>query len=161
MFIAQYAAEFNRLSKYCCRSVDTEQNKIRQFIKGLRSELRKSLALFPPNTYSSAVDATTRTENEDKVRFAREAVHPVKKISAKRSAEQHCDKQHWDNKEKWTNGIICRGCKKKGHIEKDCWFKNKQRRCFNCGNSNHKMNECLKLNQFGPKSTNMLNNRIE
>jgi hypothetical protein len=58
------------------------------------------------------------------------------------------------------NGITCYGCKKKGHLEKDCWFKNKHKRCFNCGGSNHKKNECPKLNQFGSKNINMSNNEI-
>jgi hypothetical protein len=69
MSVAQYTAEFNRLSKYCPRLVDTEQNRTRQFIKGLRWELRRVLAPFLPSNYSTAVDAATWTENEDKLRF--------------------------------------------------------------------------------------------
>jgi hypothetical protein len=170
MSVAQYTAEFNRLSKYCRRLVDTEQNRTRQFIKGLRSELRRALVPFAPSTYSSAVDAATRIENEDKVRIASEAAHPVKQFSAKRSAEQWYDKQHWDNKGKRTRsdtiestmkGIVCCRCKKKGHMEKDCWFKNKNMGCFNCGDSYHKKKECPKLNQFDLRNTNVLNNEIE
>jgi hypothetical protein len=65
MTVAQYAAEFNSLSKYCRQLVDTEHNRTRQFIKGLRPELRRALALFPPSNYSTTVDAAIRTENED------------------------------------------------------------------------------------------------
>jgi hypothetical protein len=85
MSIAQYAAEFNCLSKYCCRLVDTEQNRIRQFIMGLRPELRKALAPISPSNYSIVVDAATRTESEDKLRFGNNV---SKKFPNKRSFGQ-------------------------------------------------------------------------
>jgi hypothetical protein len=51
---------------------DTERNRTRQFIKGLRPELRRALAPFPPSNYYMAIDAATRTENEDKMRLGNE-----------------------------------------------------------------------------------------
>jgi hypothetical protein len=85
MSIAQYTTEFNRLSKYNRRLVDTEQNRTSQFIKGLRPELRRTLAPFPPSNYSMAVDATTRTKNEDKLRFGINITNFGKKFPNKRS----------------------------------------------------------------------------
>jgi hypothetical protein len=64
--------------------------------------LRRALVPCPPSTYSFAVDIVARIENEDRVKFAREAVHPVKQFSNKRSIEQRYDKQPWDNKGKLT-----------------------------------------------------------
>jgi hypothetical protein len=79
--------------------------------------LRRALAPFPPNTYSSAVNAATRTENEDKIRSASEAVHPIKQILAKRPSEQQWDKEgkrtRIDTTKPTVNEIICRGCKKR------------------------------------------------
>ena len=93
MTVAQYAARFTQLSKYSKRLVDTEQNWTRQFIKGLRQELRRALAPFPPNTYSVAVDAATHTENEDRNRMVSrpfQQVRPAQRLfSQKRSADQH------------------------------------------------------------------------
>jgi hypothetical protein len=120
-------AKFNRLSKYCPKLVDTEQNRMKQFIKGLRSKLRRALVPCQLSTYSSTVDVATRIENEDKVRFNSEAINPVRQFSIKRSAEQQCDNQHWDRNGKRTkidatestiNGISCWRCKKKGHMGK-------------------------------------------
>jgi hypothetical protein len=64
MSVEQSAVEFNRLSKYYRQMVDTEQNRIRQFIKGLRLELGRALAPFPPSNYSTMVNSATRTENK-------------------------------------------------------------------------------------------------
>jgi hypothetical protein len=170
MSVAQYVVEFNCLSKYYCKLVDTEQNRTRQFVKGLRSEFKRALILFLPSTCSSIVDAATRIENKDKVRFASEAIHPVKQLSIKRLVEQRSDKQHWNNKGKRIkndateapmDGVICCRCKKKGHMEKDCWFKYKHMRCFNCGNTDHKTKDCSKLNQFDLENTGMSNNEFE
>jgi hypothetical protein len=96
-------------------------------VKGLKPELRRVLAPFPPSTYSSTIDVATRMENEDKIRFASEVVHLVKQFPAKRPSEQWWNKQQWDNKgkrdridssEHTLNEIICHGCKKN-----DTWRK--------------------------------------
>jgi hypothetical protein len=70
MSVAQYAARFTQLSKYYKRLVDTEQTRTRQFVKGLRQELRWALAPFPPTIYPAAVDIATWTENKDRSKVA-------------------------------------------------------------------------------------------
>jgi hypothetical protein len=80
----QYTTKLNRLSKYCRRLVDTKQNRARQFIKGPRQELRKAFTPFPPSNYFTVVDAATRTENKDKLRFGNKATNFGKKFSSKR-----------------------------------------------------------------------------
>jgi hypothetical protein len=52
MSVVQYTVEFNCLSKYCHRLVDTEQNRTRQLIKRHRPELRRALAPFSRSNYS-------------------------------------------------------------------------------------------------------------
>jgi hypothetical protein len=76
------------LSKYCYSLLDTEQNRTIQFIKKLRPE-------FPSSNYSTAVDAATRTENEDKIRFVSKVAYPAKKFPTKRSFGQQ-----WNNRGK-------------------------------------------------------------
>lgn len=41
--VAQYTVKFNRLAKYSLRLIDTEENKMQQFVKGLRVELQHAL----------------------------------------------------------------------------------------------------------------------
>jgi hypothetical protein len=124
MTVVQYAAEFKRLSKYCHWLVDTEYNRTRQFIKGLRLELRRALALFPPSNYSKTVIAAARTENEDKIRFGNKVANSGKKFPIKRSFGQQ-----WNNQRKQAHTMSRSGnsnekayhvCGKKGHLEKDC-----------------------------------------
>jgi hypothetical protein len=66
--------------------VNREQNRTHQFIKGFRKELRKVLALFPPTSYATTMDATTRTENIDRIRLF--------------SKTPSSTKQQWQNKGK-------------------------------------------------------------
>jgi hypothetical protein len=154
IFVAKYTTEFNCLSKYYPRLVNTEQNRTTEFIKGLRPELRRVLAPFSPSNYSTAVEAATRTENEDKLRFEKfPNKRPFGQQGNIKRKQTHIMPIGSNSKEKTYHT-----CKKKGHLDKDCWFKNKCRRCFNCGNSNHKKDECPKLNQFGLENTNMSNN---
>ncbi|KAI5648700.1 hypothetical protein M9H77_34705 [Catharanthus roseus] len=53
------------LAKYCLRLIDTDENKTRQFVKGLRVELQRALAPLPPMGFAAAVEAATRTEMAD------------------------------------------------------------------------------------------------
>ncbi|KAI5678566.1 hypothetical protein M9H77_09516 [Catharanthus roseus] len=53
------------LAKYCLRLIDTDENKTRQFVKGLRVELQRALAPLSPKGFAAAVEAVTRTEMAD------------------------------------------------------------------------------------------------
>ncbi|KAI5668333.1 hypothetical protein M9H77_18186 [Catharanthus roseus] len=63
--VAQYTAKFNRLAKYCLRLIDTDENKMRQFVKGLRVEQQRALAPLPPMGFAAAIKAATRMEMAD------------------------------------------------------------------------------------------------
>jgi hypothetical protein len=127
MFVAQYATKFNRLSKYCDQLVDTKQNRIRQFIKRLRPELRRALILFLPSNYSTAVDAATRTKNEDKLRFGNKVTNFGKKFPNKRPFGQQGNNQQKQartvQRDSNTNEKSYFGCGKKGHLENVYWYK--------------------------------------
>ncbi|KAI5678579.1 hypothetical protein M9H77_09529 [Catharanthus roseus] len=45
--------------------IDTDENKTRQFVKGLRVELQRALAPLPPMGFAAAVEAATRIEMAD------------------------------------------------------------------------------------------------
>ncbi|KAI5657938.1 hypothetical protein M9H77_26731 [Catharanthus roseus] len=47
------------------RPRNTDENKTRQFVKGLRVELQRALAPFPPMGFAATVEATTRIEMAD------------------------------------------------------------------------------------------------
>ncbi|KAI5677733.1 hypothetical protein M9H77_08683 [Catharanthus roseus] len=63
--VAQYTAKFNRLAKYCLRLIDINENKMRQFVKGLTVELQRALVPLPPMGFAATVEATTQTEMVD------------------------------------------------------------------------------------------------
>ncbi|KAI5657953.1 hypothetical protein M9H77_26746 [Catharanthus roseus] len=54
-------------------SIDTDENKTRQFVKGLREELHQELARLPPMGFATVVEATTRTEMADQAVTQRKA----------------------------------------------------------------------------------------
>ncbi|KAI5653130.1 hypothetical protein M9H77_30317 [Catharanthus roseus] len=60
-----YTAKFNRLAKHCLRLIDTEENKTRQFINGLKVELQLSLALLRLMGFMAMVEAAIRIEMAD------------------------------------------------------------------------------------------------
>ena len=47
----------------------------------------------------------------------------------------------------------CRVCRKVGHTEEDCWFKEQlkdgQRRCFRCGSTEHMVKDCARPRRIG------------
>ncbi|KAI5649933.1 hypothetical protein M9H77_35938 [Catharanthus roseus] len=61
----KYTAKFNRLTKYYLRLIDSDENKTQQFVKGLRVELQRALALLPPMGFAAAVEAATQIEMVD------------------------------------------------------------------------------------------------
>lgn len=152
--VGQYAADFTRLSKYCLRLINTEENKTRQFIKGLRGELQRALAPLPPMTYALAVEAATRTENHD---IALKELKPTQseQISEKKrkvfDAEQQTEvkKQQKRNQGK-ENTVECSFCHRKGHKESNCYTKNRQ--CYNCGKTGHFFDKCPIPRQQGQNS---------
>jgi hypothetical protein len=63
--VDNYAAEFDRLSKYCPRLVQDESNRVRRFINGLHLDLKKALIGMAPLTLSTTVEIATRIEGAE------------------------------------------------------------------------------------------------
>ncbi|KAI5662366.1 hypothetical protein M9H77_21689 [Catharanthus roseus] len=66
-----FQEEFKR--EYIPRWVHTDENKTRQFVKGLRAELQRALAPLPLMGFAAAVEASTRTEMADQAVTQRKA----------------------------------------------------------------------------------------
>jgi hypothetical protein len=156
--VRRYAADFTRLSKYCPHLVPSEADRIRRFINGLHPMLNSILIEMAPPTYSAVVDIASLIEQEN----SRQARHMMKRKRLRgRQGNGQRTPTHVVSIDKNPKEKTCHTCKKKGHLNKDCWFKNKHRRCFNCGDSKHKKKECPKLNQLDPRNSDVSNDGIE
>ncbi|KAI5681969.1 hypothetical protein M9H77_03197 [Catharanthus roseus] len=63
----------DELAKHCLRLIDTDENKTRQFVKGLRVELQRALVTLPVMGFAAAIEAATRTEMADQAVTQRKA----------------------------------------------------------------------------------------
>jgi hypothetical protein len=63
--VGRYAADFTRLSGYCTLLVKTETDNVRRFVKGSRSELKRTLIGVAPPTFNAAIEIASRIERED------------------------------------------------------------------------------------------------
>ncbi|KAI5682483.1 hypothetical protein M9H77_03711 [Catharanthus roseus] len=67
-----------RVSITKARLIDTDENKTRQFVKGLKVELQQALAPLPPMRFAAAVEAVTRMGMADQTVIQRKvATGPV------------------------------------------------------------------------------------
>jgi hypothetical protein len=72
-----------------------------------------------------------------------------------------------DQKEKPTNNYedTCGICKKTGHTDEDCWFKQKaegnEKKCFRCGSSDHLIKACTKEKVIVGSSSVKQNNSLQ
>ncbi|KAI5657773.1 hypothetical protein M9H77_26566 [Catharanthus roseus] len=147
--VAQYTINFNRLAKYCLRLIDTDENKTRQFVKGLRVELQRALAPLPPIGFAAAVEAATRIEMADQAVIQRKtaigsATAPYKRPGQgpwkPRDFKRSRGEQRTGNEGRLTltpggSYRICTCCGRSGHVAEICY--RKLRLCFKCGKLGH------------------------
>ncbi|KAI5656930.1 hypothetical protein M9H77_25723 [Catharanthus roseus] len=161
--VAHYTAKFNRLAKYCLRLIDTDENKTRQFVKGLRVELQRALAPLPPMGFAAAVEAATRTEMADQAVIQRKTAigsatapykrpgqGPWKPRDFKRSrGEQRTGNEGRPTLTPGGSHRICTYCGRSGHVAEMCY--RKLRLCFKCGKPGHTKDQCPEMQQVTPE----------
>jgi hypothetical protein len=168
MTVAQYAARFNQLSKYCPQLVLTETTRTRQFTKGLWSALRRALVSLHSTSFTTVVNVATRTENEDHRRMAQRPIQPPKP-APRPPIQKRPGVSQWSDRNKQarfsapgpsapgpfaTPPNACRNCGCPIHMARDCRLPPQPKRCYNCGDVGHLNYSCpkpKKLSQGHPK----------
>ncbi|KAI5657699.1 hypothetical protein M9H77_26492 [Catharanthus roseus] len=144
--VAQYTAKFNRLAKYCLRLIDTDENKTRQFVKGLRVELQRALAPLPPMGFAVAVEAATRTEMADQAVIQRKTTIGSATAPYKRPGQGPWKPRDFKRS---RSHRICTYCGRSGHVAEMCY--RKLRLCFKCGKPGHTKDQCPEMQQVTPE----------
>ncbi|KAK2977829.1 hypothetical protein RJ640_001752 [Escallonia rubra] len=64
MSVSVYKSQFTDLARFCPHLVDTEERKVRKFVKGLNKDLRDKLIPLQLQTYMAVVDRALAIEND-------------------------------------------------------------------------------------------------
>ncbi|KAK2991790.1 hypothetical protein RJ640_000299 [Escallonia rubra] len=64
MSVSVYESQFTDLARFCPHLVDTEERKVRKFVKGLNKDLRDKLIPLQLQTYMAVVDRALAIEND-------------------------------------------------------------------------------------------------
>ncbi|MQM13273.1 hypothetical protein Taro_046198, partial [Colocasia esculenta] len=156
MTVLEYAARFAELSKYAPHIVTDERRKAKKFVMGLKPSLRTRLVAFDHRTLDEALSVACRQEGE------MEQYLEEKKASQKRPAAtfQRLDKKkvvYQAQQRSVVSGstqvpsVRSPGVRKecphcgKTHGGSVCWMI--AGKCLKCGSSNHKIKDCLRLQQ--------------
>ncbi|GFY85487.1 hypothetical protein Acr_04g0002250 [Actinidia rufa] len=138
MTVAQYEAKFTSLSRFAKAFVSTDEEKAKQFMRGLRPSIRNKIAGNLIKVYStmvSAVVAIEETLNETRKitnpKSQREGTsnqsegHFSKKPKNSTSQQQHSARSSpitsiASSGQTSRGGLICFGCHQPGHRVMDC-----------------------------------------
>lgn len=139
--------------------MDIEENKTCHFVKGLRVELQRALAPFPPIGFASIVEVATRTEWADQAFIQRKMA-----TSPAIPSYKHIGKEPWKPRDakkpqnefkmegsSYLNPIfggiheVCIYCGCSGHFAETCFWKLKL--CYQCKKPGHRMENCSMLPQ--------------
>ncbi|KAK3025302.1 hypothetical protein RJ639_042696 [Escallonia herrerae] len=64
MSVSVYESQFTDLARFCPHLVDTEERKVRKFVKGLNKDLQDKLIPLQLQTYMAVVDRALAIEND-------------------------------------------------------------------------------------------------
>ncbi|KAI5671528.1 hypothetical protein M9H77_11892 [Catharanthus roseus] len=133
-------------------SFNTDENKTRQFVKGLRVELQRALAPLPPMGFAAARKTTIRSAATS---YKRPGQGPWKPKDFKRSRGE----QRTGNKGRPTlipGGAhrVCTYCGRSGHVAEMCY--QKSRLCYRCEKPGHVRDHCPEMQQVPPETSRRL-----
>jgi hypothetical protein len=148
MSVADYAAKFEELSRFCphYNVVGAEASKCVKFESGLRPEIKQFIGYQEIRVFSVLVNRCRIYDEDSRARSTY-----YKNISDKKSKGQDRGKPYMASadkgKEEVTGGSKqsggeerCFKCGGTGHRFADC--KNPTLTCFQCGRTGHRANEC-------------------
>jgi hypothetical protein len=138
--ISKYVAEFKLLREKMLQygiSVDPSLEKF-SFLNGLGDEYRLEVAFMRENGNLSVEDCIVRVLAED---------HAKKGTKSKRHERDEAPAQANAVTASTGSDVICRCCKKPGHMKKDCrifqkGFRDGKVVCFRCQSPDHRRKDC-------------------
>ena len=153
MTVAQYEAKFTSLSRFAKAFVSTEEEKAKQFMRGLRPSIRNKIAGNLIKVYSTMVSAAAAIEetlNETrKIQIPKSQREGTSNQSEGRSFKKprtYTAQQQYPTRSLTTTSVIssgqtsrggpiCFGCHQPGHRIVDCPLKGQQRQSQHGGQS--------------------------
>ncbi|XP_058733245.1 uncharacterized protein LOC131604847 [Vicia villosa] len=146
--VAEYAARFQELIKYCphYNTMNEESSKCLKFVNGLQPDIMKAIDYQQITRFMELVN-NSRIYDE----YSRESSSHYKSMNNMKGKGKFCGKPYDDKKKqsgfgKKSSGggastlIMCFICGVEGHRAVEC--PKVEVTCFKCGKAGHKANKC-------------------
>jgi hypothetical protein len=143
--VADYAARFQELIKYCphYNTANAERSKCLKFVNGLRHDIKKAIGYQQITRFTELVNKS-RIYDED----SRESASVYKSLKGKNQdrGKPYDDKRRQSSVGKKPSGGVssiplkCFKCGVEGHRATEC--SRDSGKCFNCGRIGHRANQC-------------------
>jgi hypothetical protein len=160
--IMRYVKEFTLLSRYASEDVNTDEKRMKQFMRGLHPMAKMQLRMLKASYFQELVDASITMEDDFK-----QVIEDGRK-KAKIEPRRYSDTKPIPNlkfKSKFgsggnvtprgnssgAGGIVFRSCGIRGHLEKDYW--KPKIICFGCKKEGHMIRNCPDKARTGGRGT--------